>query len=56
MAKTTQNEAILTETTIHLGGKLFKCDCGCSVFKKIKRGIEIIYRCNGCQQVYIGGK
>lgn len=34
-----------------VGGKSFRCDCGCNVFTKIG---EYRYRCNACRTAYQG--
>jgi hypothetical protein len=39
---------------VRVGGKLFRCDCGCNVFHKPKRGYMHLYECNGCGSRYKG--
>lgn len=31
----------------------FRCDCGCNVFRKIKKNK---YKCNACEMIWVGEK
>ncbi len=37
-----------------VGGKAFRCECGCNVFHKPDRKHPEIYECNGCEARYEG--
>lgn len=44
---------------LYLGGRIFRCECGCNVFTKLddREGLsktETRFKCNGCRVVYIG--
>ncbi len=35
--------------TVRVGGKLFRCSCGCNVFHKPDQRFPGLYECNACE-------
>lgn len=44
----------LENFTVGIGGKLFRCSCGCNVFHKPDKTKLELYGCNGCDARYEG--
>lgn len=39
------------DTVCRVNGKLFRCDCGCNVFRKLLKA-PLRYRCNSCRGIF----
>lgn len=43
-----------SDTLLKVGGKPFRCDCGCNVFRKLEPPPFLRYECNSCHARYTG--
>lgn len=44
------SQAVLHNFILKVGGKSYRCDCGCNVFHKPDRKRLDLYQCNACEQ------
>ena len=44
-----------TDCICKVDGKMFYCECGCNVFRKLKAN-SLKYKCNACDAVWVGEK
>lgn len=48
------SETAVEQVTIRIGGKPYRCDCGCNVFTKLPGPPFLRFECNGCHARYTG--
>lgn len=41
------------DVMVMIGGKSFRCECGCNVFRHYKDDPNL-YKCNSCEAIYRG--
>ena len=54
MKPVTLADGSLHNFTVKVGGKPFRCSCGCNVFHKPDETRQHIYQCNACESWYSG--
>ena len=42
----------LHQWTLKIGGRNYRCKCGCNVFHKPDKGKLMVYRCNSCNYTF----